>query len=155
MKTLAVAEMMTTKPITCDFNQTIVDISKTLKKYRISSIVVLENDEVAGILTVNDIVRNVIAQEKDPRTTLAKDVMSKDIISVPPQMPLEQVIETINTNGISQVPVMTGKKLNGFVTMKDILRLEPALFELFKDRLEETRLERHKFIEKYVDDDLE
>ncbi len=153
MKTMAVAEMMSTNPITCDCDDSIVEISKILKKYAISSIVILDKDEVSGILTVDDIVRRVVASGKNPAKTMARDVMIKDIISVEPQTPLEKVIETLNSHSISQVPVMTGKKLNGFVTMKDILCLEPTLFDLFSKRLEEQQRERHKFIQSYVDID--
>ncbi|MGE0793418.1 MAG: cyclic nucleotide-binding/CBS domain-containing protein [Candidatus Woesearchaeota archaeon] len=155
MRTLAVGEMMTTNPITCHPNDNIVSVSKLLKKYNISSVIVVEDKVVQGLITVDDIVRRVIAEKLDPEKTIAKDIMSKNLISVEPQNTLEETIEVLNSNRISQVPVMKDKQLFGFVTIKDILRLEPAFFEFFFKTLEEEEKVRQKFIREYDDADLD
>ncbi len=156
-RTLAVAEMMSTNPIKCRLEDNIVTVSKLMKKYNISSIVVCQENEVKGLITVDDIVQRVVANNEHLETTKAKQIMTTDVIFVSPHKSVEEVIEVLNSNSISQVPVMQGKKLMGFVTMKDILRLEPALFELFTKRLEDDEAERRRFIQKHTNvssDDL-
>lgn len=155
MRTLAVGEMMTVNPVTCKSEDNVIIASKLFKKYKISSLIVCDNGIVRGILTVDDIVRKVVASNQNLELTKVKNVMITDVIHVEPTMPIEKVIEVLNSNNISQVPVMQDKKLCGFVTMKDILRLEPALFEFFTDRLHHSSERRKKFIEKYANVDLD
>lgn len=149
MKTLTVSEMMTIRPKTCKCDDSITEASKLLKKYDISSLIIIDKEEVKGILTVEDIVTKVVAEDKDPQKTKTRDVMIKNVINCQPQDPIEKVIETMNINSISQVPIMEGAKLVGFVTIKDILRLEPAMFEFFMDRLHVEEEKRKNFIHKY------
>lgn len=158
MKSLAVAEMMSTHPITCSGEDDIITAARILTKYNISSLVVVDHDEVKGIITVDDIVRRVVAKNENSQLKKVKDIMTKDIISVEPNATVGEVIDTLNSNSISQVPVMKHKKLHGFVTLKDLLRLQPAFFELFKSRFEDEEKERRSFIKNYgdvSDDDLE
>ncbi|MDD3175324.1 MAG: CBS domain-containing protein [Candidatus Nanoarchaeia archaeon] len=149
-RTLAVAEMMSINPIKCRLEDNIVTVSKLMKKYNISSIVVCDENEVKGLITVDDIVQRVVANNENLETTKAKQVMTTDVVSVSPTKSVEEVIEVMNSNSISQLPVMQEKKLMGFVTMKDILRLEPALFDLFTKRLEDDEAERRRFIQKHT-----
>jgi CBS domain-containing protein len=155
MRTLAVGEMMSTNPVVCCINDNIVDVAKLIKKHKISSVVVCDNGILKGLITVHDIVRKIVASNLDLEKTKVKDFMTKDVVSVEPTLSLEKVIDVMNSNNISQVPVIQNKKVMGFVTVKDILKLEPALFEFFTDRLHSASIDRKRFIKKYTDLDEE
>lgn len=59
-----------------------------------------------------------LAEQTQPK---AKDLMSKKIFSVKPTESATSIISMMRKNGISQVPVISGEKVFGLVTEKNIL----------------------------------
>lgn len=72
-----------------------------------------------GIVTFED-VQKVPQQEQD--TVQVKDIMTKDIISVSPENEAYQALQTIAKNNIGRLLVIQDNKINGIITMKDIMR---------------------------------
>jgi len=72
-----------------------------------------------GIVTFED-VQKVPQQEQD--TVQIKDIMTKDIISVSPENEAYQALQTIAKNNIGRLLVIQDNKINGIITMKDIMR---------------------------------
>ncbi len=156
---LQVAEVMTRHPVVIQVGKTVVDVAILLKRYDISSVLVMKDKKVKGIIVSDDIVYRVIAQKKDPLKTLVDDVMSTDVISISPKATLEKVMLELNANNVRQLPVMDKDVLVGFITLKDILRIEPTLMDLMTERVrneEEARQEKIQQIlsQEVIDDDL-
>ena len=55
---------------------------------------------------------------------IVDDVMTKDVISVPPDMPLKEVAKLLTEHGISGVPVVDGGRVVGVVSETDIVAKE-------------------------------
>jgi len=51
-----------------------------------------------------------------------KDAMTKSVITVSPEDPLEKIIDTLSEGNISGTPVVEGRKLVGVISESDILR---------------------------------
>ena len=133
-KDLQIAEFMTQRPVTVPIGTSIQKASEKLSYYRIGSLVVVDEDKkLLGIFTTRDIVYDIIALDKNPVKTLVDDIMVTNIITISPEKTIQEAMELMSTNDIRQLPVVTGEKLIGFVTMKDILRVEPALVDLAVD----------------------
>jgi CBS domain-containing protein len=128
---LQIAEFMTKKPVTIISGSTVSFASKVLNRYHIGSLLVLnENKELIGIFSARDIVYDVVAQEKDPKDVLVNDIMVSDIVTISPQKSIQDAMELMGANDIRQLPVVSNNELVGFITMKDILRVEPALADI-------------------------
>src|ERR1051326_6841036 len=54
----------------------------------------------------------------------AKEIMTTPVITVPPDMPVEKVAETLWKNGISAAPVIDGGVLVGIVSEADVMPFE-------------------------------
>jgi len=157
---LEISEIMSRQPVVCEINQSVQEVAKLMKKYTISSVVVLEHKELAGIITVDDIVRKAVATAKDANKTLAKDIMSSNVISIAPNASVREAMELFGEQEIRQVPVMKNNKLVGFLTQKDILRIEPALVDFALDKMKEEeelrQIRIQQFVNKeYLDEDDE
>ena len=72
-----------------------------------------------GIITFHD-VRKV--QEELHDTVRVKEVMSKDIISVEPDINAYHALQIIAKNQIGRLLVIQDNKIKGIITMKDIMR---------------------------------
>ncbi len=147
---LQIAEIMSREPVSCSLDVTVQHVADLMKQFTISSVVVLENDLVVGIITVDDIVRKAVALGKDTKKTLAKEIMSTDIISIKPDAYMRDAMILFGEEEIRQVPVMQDAKLVGFLTEKDVLRIEPTLADLALAKMREKEDLRQIRIQKFV-----
>jgi len=108
-------DIMTKKVITVSPTTSVKDLAKTLTKNKVSGTPVADkNGKLLGIVSRTDIVAK--GGEK------VKDIMSKDIISVDEETPVEEIANLFTTHKINRVPVLRGKKLVGIVSRADIVR---------------------------------
>lgn len=134
---LQVSEIMSRQPVVIQAQKPVSHVAKLMKRYRISSVVIMQDKEVAGIITVDDIVRKAVAAGQNPTKILAKDVMTPQVISVEPNADVREAMSLFAENDVRQVPVITQGKLVGFLTQKDVLRIEPTLVDLALDKMKE------------------
>ncbi len=103
--------------------------AKTMTRFRIGSLVVLEKDKVAGIVTERDIMMDVIAEGKDTEATKISDIMTKKVITIKSEQSLEEASEIMVEHEIKKLPVLDDDKLVGILTASDIVAIEPKLIE--------------------------
>jgi CBS domain-containing protein len=74
--------------------------------------------------------------EAGPGETLARDIMTREVVSVPPDMSVKELVGVFRDKGVGGVPVVEGGKLVGMVTEGDLMAMDadihyPHYFELF------------------------
>lgn len=136
-------DVMTTNVITVLEDTPIDDIVRTLLKWRISGVpVVNENDELVGIVSEGDLIRRSGAEEfgdgswwlagllaaepQEPAYTktagqFAKDVMTASVVTVSEDDRLSRIAEMLEQHGIKRVPVVNKGKLVGLVSRANLL----------------------------------
>jgi len=137
MKTgVKVIDAMTREPVSINPNKTIEDCAKLMLKKGVGGIVVVEGKKIIGMITEKDLVERVIAKNKDPRKVKIADVMSKKIIGVKPNVDLYDALVEMRDSNVRRLPVIHDGKLVGLLTEKDILKIEPSLFDLIVEKME-------------------
>lgn len=116
----------------------IKDCADLMKKERIGALIVKDGLQMVGIFTERDMVRRAMTQEKPPSEITAREVMTTDIVSVEPGSDIAEAIRLIKDYNVRHLPVINNGELVGVVTSKDILKLQPALFDIFAERLEQS-----------------
>lgn len=96
--------------------------AKLMNISKISSIVVMNDDDVVGVLTQRDILKKVIARKKDPKGINVDEVMSSPVISVPPSYSVFSASKTMEDLNIRRLVIMNGKTVCGIITQTDIFR---------------------------------
>jgi len=135
MKTnVKVYEVMTAKPITVSQETTLIECAKKMKEHKIGSLLVKEGKLVVGIITEDDFVRKVVAENVDAKKTPVKEVMIKKVTTIGPEKDIYEAIKTMAEHGIKQLPVTEESKLVGILTWKDILTVQPQLFDVFIEK---------------------
>jgi len=117
-----VSEIMTTPVVTVLFSDPVIAAVNKMITHDIGAVVVMSAGMPTGIITERDILQRVILEERDPRTTMCQDIMSKPLITVTPDMLMTKALEIMRKHGIRRLPVVRGKTLIGIVTEKDIIR---------------------------------
>lgn len=152
---IPIADIMTKKPVTVKSGQSVNYASKLMKKYQISSVLVMKKKELIGIITTDDIVYGVLAEKRDPQEVTVDDIMEKELITVKPTTSLQSAMDILTDNDIRQLPIINNGVLQGLVTLKDIIRVEPTLVDMMVENIRFEEQQRQEMIEKYSLTDID
>lgn len=120
-----VRDYMSMPLISLEPDMTIAYAMKTLLQKKIHGAPVLENGELAGIVTLTDIVTSI--DRGMTGENLVREMMVKDVITIPADRRLYEVVRQFKERDVGRVIVMDGEKPVGILTHSDILRVFPAL----------------------------
>ncbi|WP_456707308.1 MULTISPECIES: CBS domain-containing protein [Bradyrhizobium] len=134
---------MSRNVITIDADASVIDAIKTMLSHHISGLPVVDRDgALIGMLSDGDFVRRVeVGTEKRRGRWLAmlagtsqvaldfarqhgrkvSQIMSPNPITIEEDTPLEQVVQLMESHGVTRFPVMRDKKLVGMVTRTDFM----------------------------------
>ena len=93
-----------------------------------SVLVIDEEHQLLGIFTGRDAVR-VLADGKDPETTLLREAMTPNPITIPPSTRAIDALRTMRERGFRHLPVVEDGKILGVVSRGDFKGLELDLLE--------------------------
>jgi len=107
-------DIMTKDIITVSPTMSVKALAMTLIKNQISGAPVAGKDgKIVGVVSEADIVAK---KGKDVRS-----IMSKKVISVAENTPVEQIAQLMTTHAIKRLPVMSGASIVGIVSRADIV----------------------------------
>ena len=102
----------------------VLEAAQRMNEQTIGALVVLDEDRVVGIITERDILRRIVAVQRDPARTQVREVMTWPVIGCHPQMDVSECRQIITEKRIRHLPVVQGDQLLGMVTSGDILALD-------------------------------
>jgi CBS domain-containing protein len=111
-----VSLIMRKKIVTVSPNDPVSGLTYQMIQEDIGAAIVVEKGLPTGIITEKDILERVITPEKDVYKTLAKDVMSKPLISIESSSPLKEALSLMRENKIRRLVVLENGSLVGLVT---------------------------------------
>ncbi|MBS7538979.1 CBS domain-containing protein [Ancylobacter lacus] len=141
---MRVHEIMSYPVITVTPDDTLVAVAEKLVRHRISAAPVVDPaGHVVGIVSEGDLLHRAETRTERRRSwwlelftsgetlaqdyvkshgRLAKDVMSRRVLSVHPDSSLADVADLLDRRGIKRVPVLDGGKLVGIISRADLVR---------------------------------
>lgn len=123
-------------------DRTVKSAASLMSQFDIGCLVVLEDDNIVGMVTERDILKRVVAVALDPEKTMVEEIMSKPPIIVGSTIPLEDAVKLMFEHKIKKLPVvepvLERRKLVGLVTLTDIARIQPKLIETLKELFAQT-----------------
>jgi len=149
-----VGDVMTRDFISAKPDISVLKAVKLMVKKRVGSLILEENDLLKGILTEGDI---MWALSKKSRRDLAKvkagEICTRKIITIKPSADIYDAMRLMRKAKFRWLPVTIKKRVIGLLTMKDILRIQPELFEIAKENYiikeESEKLQRIKSGEEF------
>ena len=109
--------------IRADGLETVKDAFLRLKRENAGCIIVNRRDEhdEYGIVVLADIARKVIAPDRSPERINVYEIMSKPVVSVPPDMNIRYAARLFARFGITIAPVIEKGEVLGIVTSTSIV----------------------------------
>jgi CBS domain-containing protein len=101
---------------------TVSDAVQEMNRHKIGSVLVMNGAKLAGIFTERDVLTRVVAENLDPRTTPITKVMSGSVLTVGPEMTVQQIMDLFAEKRCRHVPVIQNGKLLGLISIGDVSR---------------------------------
>ena len=95
------------------------------------------NNKLLGVLDEDDILNQTILKGKDPLLVKVKDIMTKTIITVDANEPIENAIDLMVENEIEAVPILQNGQFLGVFTIFDAASHNKNILELIGDNLKD------------------
>lgn len=136
---MKVKEIMTENPVYATLDESLHDVAQKMNEYDCGSLPVIENEQhkkPVGVITDRDITIRTIAHKQNPMHKIAGEVMTENVITVTPEMSVEECCERMENNQLRRMVVVDEKgELAGIVAQADIARKAPPFetVELVKD----------------------
>lgn len=139
------SDIMSSPVITVGPQTPVAEIAALLLEHRISGVPVVEDGRLVGLVSEGDLLhRHEIGTDRTTpggswwlrlfsadRSTSeyvksharhARDVMTRDVVSVAPDTPVTEVATLLETRGIKRVPVVDGERLVGIVSRSNLVQ---------------------------------
>ena len=107
--------------ITAAPDTSVKTISQTMKAKSIGTIVILEHDDIVGIVSERDII-GAIALHGDILSLCAKDIMTKDVFFIAPSVNSTTIMDIMSERKIRHIPIVEKWSLKGIVSITDVVR---------------------------------
>ena len=138
-------DIMTTPVVTIEPDTTVREIAALLLERRISGVPVVEAGRLVGLVSEGDLLhRHEIGTDRDRPTRSwwlslidgdpcpaeyvksharrARDIMTRDVISVAEDAPIAEIATVLETHRIKRVPVLRGEQLVGVVSRANLVQ---------------------------------
>ncbi len=101
---------------------TVFDAVKKMAEKDIGSLVVMDGEDVLGIITERHYARNVVLKGKASPVTPVRDIMETQVIAARPDDTVERCMAVMTEKRVRHLPVLDRKKLVGIVSIGDLVK---------------------------------
>ena len=115
-----VRDIMQKNVITIEKTKKAQDAAIILKDKEISFLVVVNDNKPIGIVSERDIVRKIVADNKESQSTPLETIMSKNFKWVEPNASIESAVQKMLNNNIRRLVVLENDELAGVITQTDL-----------------------------------
>ena len=88
----------------------------------IGALLVMQGEEVVGIVTERDYARKVALNGRSSALTLVRDVMTTSVMFVKPSQTSEECMALMTDKRLRHLPVMEGNRLVGLISIGDLVK---------------------------------
>jgi len=88
----------------------------------VGALVVMEGDRLVGLLSERDFAWKVMLDDRSPRETDVKQIMSKNVLCIAPEQTVEEGMALMTDKRIRHLPVVNGDRVEGIISIGDLVK---------------------------------
>jgi CBS domain-containing protein len=121
MRAVPIADLLNPRVVSVGPGETVrVAIARMLEE-NVGSVAVCEEERLVGIFTERDVLR-LAGDGADFDQLLVRDVMTRMLVTVPPDVDLLDAARLMGEKKIRHLPVLQGEHLLGVVGIREVMR---------------------------------
>ena len=117
----SVSQIMIKNVLSTEKSTQLADAARLMTEKGIGCVVITDNGKPVGVLTEKDIMKEIV-RDKNVFQKDVGSIMSRPLVSVPPDTPVVDALDLMRKRDIRRLPVVNGERLEGLVTVhRDLL----------------------------------
>ena len=113
-----------------DASASVRDAAEKLDSFGIGSLLVKKDTDYVGIVTEQEITRQLVAKNLDPNNTKVGDILNPDIDYIDQEETISHAIAITREKRLRYLVVRDGKTVVGILSVKDLLAFYEKWFQL-------------------------
>lgn len=133
---LKAENVMSTEVAVMSESETVKKAAEIMSQEGVSAIIVTVKGKAIGIVTERDVLKRIVAEDKNARKTKLKEVMSSPLVTIEPDTDLEKAARIMFEKKIKNLPVVHENRLVGLINLQDICLFQPEILKLLRETME-------------------
>jgi CBS domain-containing protein len=109
------SEVITARP-----DCSVRDACRLMRDRRIGAVLIADGKTLLGIFTERDVMNLVVAEGRDAAATPVSEVMTRKVLAVRAERPLEEIEAIMRQERVRHVPVVGDEGLVGMISIGDV-----------------------------------
>ena len=127
---MKVREVMQSPVICAEPGQSVESAAKVFQHYNIGAMPVCNTvGQLCGMLTDRDLVVRCLAMGKLPSATCVREIMTRQVISVSPDMDAGVAAHLMGRKRVRRLPVVEAGKVQGILSLDDLAATEQNAYD--------------------------
>lgn len=113
-------DLMSPAPVCMASSESAAAAARAMKEHGTGTVLVLSDGRLSGLVTERDIMVRVLAENRDPLTTLVGDICSGKVAVLGPDDDVEQAVRLVRERAVRRIPVLADGAAVGMVCIGDL-----------------------------------
>ncbi|HIH89056.1 TPA: CBS domain-containing protein [Candidatus Bathyarchaeota archaeon] len=132
---ILVRDIMAKNVKTVRTDDSVHDAVVKMNKFEVGSIIVTNNNRAVGIITSKNVLSRIVEPRLDASMVRAKDIMSSPLITIEPDIAVEDAAKLMAKKKIKQLVIMDRDKILGILSTSDIVKANPTQLGILQELL--------------------
>ena len=117
-------------------DDTVFDAVKQMADKEAGSLLVMDGDQLVGIVTERDYARKIILEGKSSRETTVSEVMTRKVLCATPERTVDECMALMTDSRTRHLPVVDHKRVVGVVSIGDLVKAMISEQQMLIDQLQ-------------------
>jgi signal-transduction protein with cAMP-binding, CBS, and nucleotidyltransferase domain len=101
---------------------TVLDAIRIMADKTVGSLLVMDDDEMCGIVTERDYARKVIIKGRASESTMVSEIMTSDVLTTSSAQTVNSCMELMSEKRIRHLPVVEDNRVIGMISIGDLVQ---------------------------------
>ena len=118
--TKTMRDIMSAAPVCMAPGESAFAAARAMRRHATGTVLVLADGRLRGLVTDRDIAVRVLAENRDPRTTLIGDICGGELATLGPDDDLDEARRLVRERAVRRIPVLEDGAPVGVVSVGDL-----------------------------------
>ena len=101
---------------------TVYDAMQMMADKDVGALLIMDGSEFVGVVSERDYARKVILQGRSSKETPVREIATETLITITPECSVDEAMRLITTNRIRHLPVVCEGKVQGMISIGDLVQ---------------------------------
>jgi CBS domain-containing protein len=117
-------EVMTKNPVCCLPGDTVSKVAELMKNKHVGPIPIIDSEQgkkLVGIVTDRDLALKIVADGRNPKSTKAEEVMTRNVVTCRAEDDLKNALDAMSGHKLRRIPVIdNNSRIVGIIAQADV-----------------------------------